>query len=287
MKTGPLASGGTQMEQGLTLFLKERNNTLAGRRVTLVTEDTGGLPATARTKTQELVKRDRVDAIIGPLAAFELLAIVEYTAARKIPVLSVAAPEDISQRHPAPYFVRCTPSSAQCAQPLADYARRALKYKRMALIGDDIAYGQEQNAGFQRMFEDEGGEDVQKLWPPLNAPDYGTFIAELKPDIDALFMSFADSNGYRFFAQHQEYGGTKPIIGGMTAVDASVLPQMGAAALGTISTVSIRRSSTFRPTSASLLACCAITRCCQATTLPAPTSPARCWRPHSRSWAAG
>ena len=33
VKTGPLASGGIQMEQGLTLYLKERNNTLAGRPV--------------------------------------------------------------------------------------------------------------------------------------------------------------------------------------------------------------------------------------------------------------
>jgi branched-chain amino acid transport system substrate-binding protein len=30
VKTGPLASGGIQMEQGLTLYLKERNSTLAG-----------------------------------------------------------------------------------------------------------------------------------------------------------------------------------------------------------------------------------------------------------------
>src|SRR4029077_17242637 len=30
VKTGPLASGGLQMEQGLTVFFKERNNMLAG-----------------------------------------------------------------------------------------------------------------------------------------------------------------------------------------------------------------------------------------------------------------
>ena len=31
IKTGPLASGGLQMEQGVTLFLKEHNNMLGGR----------------------------------------------------------------------------------------------------------------------------------------------------------------------------------------------------------------------------------------------------------------
>ena len=32
VKTGPLASGGLQMEQGLTVFFKERNNMLAAGR---------------------------------------------------------------------------------------------------------------------------------------------------------------------------------------------------------------------------------------------------------------
>ena len=35
VKTGPLASGGIDMERALVQFLKERNNTLAGRKVEL------------------------------------------------------------------------------------------------------------------------------------------------------------------------------------------------------------------------------------------------------------
>src|SRR5438132_9276250 len=78
VKTGPLASGGIQMEQGLTLYLKERNNTLAGRKVELLTADTGGVPANARAKLQELVERNKVACVIGPLAAFEALALDDY-----------------------------------------------------------------------------------------------------------------------------------------------------------------------------------------------------------------
>ena len=78
IKTGPLASGGLQMEQGLTVFFKERNNTLAGRPIELHTADTAGNPAQARTKTQELVERLNVAVLIGPLAAFEALAIDEF-----------------------------------------------------------------------------------------------------------------------------------------------------------------------------------------------------------------
>jgi len=78
VKSGALASGGLQMEQGMLTFFKERNNMLAGRPVELQTADTGGNPAQARTKTQELVERFGVHVLIGPLAAFEALAIDDY-----------------------------------------------------------------------------------------------------------------------------------------------------------------------------------------------------------------
>ena len=78
VKSGALAAGGKQMEDGLRLFLKERNNMIAGRKVELVVADTAGQPAITKTKTQELVEKDHVNVIIGPLAAFEALAIDDY-----------------------------------------------------------------------------------------------------------------------------------------------------------------------------------------------------------------
>src|SRR5215475_8180882 len=78
VKTGPLAQGGIQMEQGIVSFLKEKGNTLAHRKVALISADTGGNPAGAKTKAQELIERDKVNVILGPLAAFELLAITDY-----------------------------------------------------------------------------------------------------------------------------------------------------------------------------------------------------------------
>src|SRR4051794_7624397 len=102
VKTGPLASGGLQMEQGLTLYLKERNNTLAGRPVQLFTGDSAGAPAVARTKMQELVERDNISCLIGPLATAEALAIDDYIRDKHIPTLSVAAAEDMTQRKANP-----------------------------------------------------------------------------------------------------------------------------------------------------------------------------------------
>src|SRR5690349_24888268 len=142
VRTGPLAAGGKQMEQGIQLFLKERNNMIAGRKVELIIADTGGNPAGAKTKTQELVERDRVHVIIGPLAAFEALAIDDYIKQTKTPTVSCsAAAEDLTQRKPNPYFVRSAASSGQPNHAVGEYAAKNLGYKRVAIIADDFAYG--------------------------------------------------------------------------------------------------------------------------------------------------
>jgi branched-chain amino acid transport system substrate-binding protein len=228
-----IAQGGIQMEQGVTLFLKDRNNTIAGRKVELMVGDTGGNPAGTKTKAQELIERDSVDMIFGPLAAFELLAISDYVAAHKTPILSLAAAEDMSQRKPNPYFVRASGTSAQNMHVLADYAAKELKYKAVITISEDFAYGYEQMGGFQRVFEDGGGRVVKKLWPPIVTPDYTPYIAQLS-GVDAVVQGFAGSNPLKFMKQYKDAGMTLPVIGGGTAGDDALMKSFGDEALGMI-----------------------------------------------------
>lgn len=236
-KTGPLASGGIDMELALTMFLRERDSTLAGRKVELIVADTAGVPATARTKAQELIEKNNVHCVIGPLAAFEALAIADYLTEKEVPTLGVAAAEDMTQRHPSPWFVRLTSTSAQCAYPLAEYSAKELKYKKIVTIADDFAYGHEMCAGFQRAFEDNGGKVIQKIFTPLATPDYGGYVGQVK-SADAIFLGTAGSNGFRFLRQFIEYGlkDKMAVIGGMTALDESVLRNMGDEALGILTT---------------------------------------------------
>jgi branched-chain amino acid transport system substrate-binding protein len=239
IKSGALAAGGKQMEDGLRLFLKERGNVIAGRKVELVVADTGGQPAITKTKAQELVEKDKVNVIIGPLAAFEALAIDDYIRKAEVPIISPsAAAEDLTQRRPNPWFVRAVGTSAQPSHAMGEYAARDLKYKRVAIIADDFAFGHEIAAGFQRTFEENGGKVVQKLWSPLNVADYGTYISQIKPNVDAVYAAFAGGNGIKFLKQYNEYGlkGKIPVIAAMTTVDEGILKSMGDEALGVVST---------------------------------------------------
>src|ERR1044071_457531 len=234
VKTGPLAQGGIQMEQGTALFLKHSGNKLAGRPVELIVADTGGNPAGTKTKAQELIERDRVDMIFGPLAAFELLAISDYAAERKCPILSLAAAEDMTQRKPNPYFIRSSSTSAQPMHPLAVYASKQLKYQTVITIANDFAYGYEQVGGFQRVFEDAGGRVKNKLWPPLVTPDFTPYIAQMS-GADAVMSDLGGSNPVKFMKQYKDQGITLPLLGGGVAMDDGLLKSLGDEAIGFIS----------------------------------------------------
>jgi branched-chain amino acid transport system substrate-binding protein len=231
VKTGPLAQGGIQMEQGIVTFLKEKNYTFAGRKVEFISADTGGNPAGTKTKAQELIERDKVHTIVGPLAAFELLAITDYIAQQKTPCLSLAAAEDMTQRRPNPYFLRASATSSQAMHPMADFSAKELKLKRIITISEDFAFGYEQMGGFQQTFENNGGKILKKLWPPIVTPDYTPYLAQIA-GVDGVCQGFAGSNPLRFMKQYQAAGLKYPVVTGETGGDDALLRSFGDEALG-------------------------------------------------------
>jgi branched-chain amino acid transport system substrate-binding protein len=233
VKTGPLAAGGIHAEEGITSFLRDKNFTLAGRKVELLVGDTGGNPAGAKNKAQELVEREKVNVVLGPFAAFELLATLDYLAQAKMPTLAFAGAEDVTQRRGNPYLTRTSYTSAQCLYPLADFVSKEMKLKTVTTIADDFAFGYEQVGGFQRVLEEQGGRIVKKLWSPLNTPDYAPYIAQI-PECDAVCVGLAGSNPFKFIKQVKGLGAPQKLVGGSTAGDDTAMTAYGDEVLGLI-----------------------------------------------------
>jgi branched-chain amino acid transport system substrate-binding protein len=107
----------------------------------------------------------------------------------------------------------------------------------VAVIGSDYAFGWELIGGFQRSFEEAGGQVVQKLWIPLGAMDLAPYISKLRRDVDAVMEMAAGASALQFVRQYQEAGlkGRIPLIAGGPAVDEAFLPSMGDEALGILS----------------------------------------------------
>jgi branched-chain amino acid transport system substrate-binding protein len=235
--TGPFAQVGKDMVNGTELYLDEIGRQVGGRKIELIVEDTEGQPATALNKSRKLVEQDKVHVLTGGLLANVGYALQPFIDGAQVPATyPVMAADDITQRKPARWIVRTGWATSQPMHPFAEWVVKNTKYRKVATIGMDYAFGYETVGGFQRVFEEQGGQIVQKIWTPLNTNDFAPFLSQLKRDADAVLALFVGRLALQFMKQYQEAGlhGKMPLLGGGTTTDESVLPQMGDEALGTI-----------------------------------------------------
>ena len=236
--TGTAAQAAKDMVNGFTMYLDEVGGQMAGRKVELIVEDTQGRPDVALTKLRKLVEHDRVHLVAGVLFGHLGYAMAPKVEEYKIPALfTVTAADDLTQRLKYRWIIRTGWASSQPSHPFGEYAAKTLGYRKVAVIASDYAFGWEVVGGFQRTFEENGGQVVQKLWAPLGAMDLAPFIAKLRRDVDAVLTMIAGASTIQFMKQYEEAGlkGKIPLIAGGPAVDEALLPSMGDEAIGVIS----------------------------------------------------
>jgi branched-chain amino acid transport system substrate-binding protein len=238
--TGLVAASGKDMLNGFELYLDSIARTMSGRKVEFIMEDTGGVPANALTKTRKLVERDRVHLVMVGLLATEGYAVRDYVTRFKATTLfPIVAADDLTQRVGSPFIIRTGWASSQPSHPFADYVFNTLRYRKVATIANDYAFGYEVVGGFQKAFEDLGGCVAQKIWNPLGTPDFGPFMAQIRRDVDAVFALEVGADAIRFMKQYEEFGlkARLPLVGGGVLTDESLLRGMGDEAIGSITTL--------------------------------------------------
>lgn len=235
--SGAFAATGKDMLSGIELYLEEIGYKAAGRKIELIVEDDEGVPAVGLTKTRKLVEKDGVHIMTGGLLASTGYALMPYIDSKEIPTTyPIMAPDDITQRQRPKWIVRTGWNSSQPNHALGEYAYQTLKYRKVAIIGLDYAFGWESAGGFQKTFEDAGGKIIQKIWIPLTATDFSPYLAQISREADAVYALFLGRSALQFPKQYQEFGlkGKIPLIGGGTSTDEHALPSMGDEAIGII-----------------------------------------------------
>ena len=235
--TGGAAQVGKDMVNGMTQWLAENGNKIAGRPVEVIVEDSQGQPNIALTKLRKLVESDKVQVLVGEVFAHIGYAMAPKVDEYRIPMLyPIIAADDLTQRKPAKWVVRTGWTSSQPSHPFGEYAAKTLGYKRIATVAIDYAFGWEVVGGFQKTFEENGGQIVQKLWPPLGTTDFAPYLAQIRRDVDAVFALMVAASSLRFPKQYEDAGlkAKVPLIGGGTTFDEFVLPSLGDEAIGGI-----------------------------------------------------
>ncbi|HSP26702.1 MAG TPA: ABC transporter substrate-binding protein, partial [Saliniramus sp.] len=78
-------------------------------------------------------------------------------------------------------------------------------------------------------FCNAGGEIVERFWMPLGSSDFGSVIAALPDDVDAIYLGVGGTDAINFLNQYQQAGGDVNLIGGTILADQSVLTARGRA----------------------------------------------------------
>jgi len=236
--SGAIAAAGKDMYSGCELYWQETGWQIAGRKLEVILEDNEGLPATALTKARKLVESDKVHMLAGIILSNVAYALVPYVEAQGIPTIyPINSADDLTQRKRPKWLIRTGFSAGGNMHPFGEYAAKTLGYKKIAIVSLDYAFGWEIAGGFQKTFEDNGGQIIQKIWVPLNVQDYAPYLTQIKKDADAVFV-LALGRWTLLFAKQWAASGLKdriPLIAGGTYNDEHILPQLGDESIGVIS----------------------------------------------------
>lgn len=236
--TGTFAGLGNDNVDGVKMALEEVDYKVAGRKIELYSEDTGGQSAQLLTKLDALESRDEVDVILGPVLGNEGMATVDWSKDTDMPIImTYSAPEDITMRQSQDNIVRAGWTGAQVMFDFGEYAARELDYESMVIIGQDYSFPHNQAGGFIKGFYIGGGKRVERIWHPQGTNDFSSIFARLPEDVDAALYISGGEDSIHFVNQWHDFGLDQkmPLLASSNVVEPTVLPEIGDDALGILS----------------------------------------------------
>jgi branched-chain amino acid transport system substrate-binding protein len=238
--TGPLGSVGQQLKRGCELWTKVQNakGGLLGRQIQLLVEDTGGNPADAVRKAQEMVERDGCTIFTGITLSSEALAVVpkldEWNA---IFVSSDNGDGRLTAESFVPNFFRANISAPMGARAVSLFLRSA-PYKNFYAIGMDYAWGRNSVSVFESEMKQAKKNFIGSVFSPIGTKDFSTYITKIRQsEADACYVTMAGDDYNAFLSQAAQYRLPEKVQLLSEVVDLTVPRAVGDAALGLISSM--------------------------------------------------
>ncbi|MBL8384397.1 MAG: ABC transporter substrate-binding protein [Burkholderiales bacterium] len=234
--TGQQASTGKQISAAARLYMQQKGDTVAGKKIELVIKDDGAVPDNTKRVAQELIVNDKVAFIAGFGVTPAALAAAPLATQAKVPQVVMAAGTSIITER-SPYIVRTSFTLAQSSVIIADWAAKN-GIRKVATLVSDYAPGADAQKSFGERFVKAGGQIVAELKIPLANPDFAPFLQRARDaQPDAIFVFVPSGQGGTFMKQFAERGLDKAgikVIGPGDVTDDDLLPNMGDAVLGTV-----------------------------------------------------
>ena len=152
---GPNAKYGDMVIRGLNLAVSDWRDTHPAQNVTLVVKDPGSGSDTAEQSFRDLVRKDGVLAIVGPLGAQANKTVAPLANRDGVPLLSLTQTEGDATDNS--FVLHVFIDSRDLVKALVRYCRDKLKYERFACLFPDDRYGQRLSKIFAETVQQQGG----------------------------------------------------------------------------------------------------------------------------------
>jgi branched-chain amino acid transport system substrate-binding protein len=236
--SGQFADAATQQDNAIKLFMKQNGDTIAGKKIELITKDTGGInPPVAKRLAQELVTRDNVDILTGFVLTPNALAAGDVSAeAKKFMVVMNAATSIITTK--SPYMARTSLTTPQVNETLGAWAAKH-GVKKVYTMVSDYGPGLDAEKGFIDGFKAGGGEIIGSVHMAVANPDFSAYVQkakDLNPEGIFAFVPGGAQPGAlgKAFAERGIDPKKTKVMGQGEITDEHALAAMGDASIGII-----------------------------------------------------
>lgn len=215
---------GEDTVRGAKTALKQHGKNIAGKSVELVIEAVDTTPQSAIAAANKLLAKD-VDIIVGPLSSEQGKAIRDFSKTKLQATFlnGISGAVETTYVNPSENFFRFNTDNAQWSAGLGDYVFNQKNYKKIAVVADDYAFNYAQLFGFESEYCAAGGEVSKRHWVALGTQDYKDAIANIEPDVEAIYLGLSGSDAIRFAKQYKASGGTAKFIGSSITIDGALL----------------------------------------------------------------
>jgi branched-chain amino acid transport system substrate-binding protein len=249
--SGGEAPNGVPTNNGVLLAIDDANKAQSTYAFEEVLKDdaVNGVhdPAQGAKNVQELVADPQVVGIVGNFNSNVGLAsipisnaagVVQITPSQTNPTLTKGAAAAALRTKPNNYFRICTTDDLQ-GPVAADYAFKALKARKVAIIDDTETYGKGIADEFEKEFKRLGGQVLSHDGIPKGTQDFHAILTKVKSENpDLLFFGGVTTTGGGLIRKQMPDVGLKALYeGGDGIVEDEFLKVAGDTAEGTYGTV--------------------------------------------------
>jgi branched-chain amino acid transport system substrate-binding protein len=180
--TGRLASSLAPLYTGGVIALDEINAAggILGRQIVRVEEDDEASPAKEPGIVRKLREQD-IGTFAGPTGSSQSLASIAATTSAKIVQATYAAAAEAGDGRKYPYHYQIMFNTDQQADVCVEYMVRTLGLKRIVVLQENTAFGEQAAAATKTILQKKFGlVPVSEQVYPIAAPDLSAYVANLQ-----------------------------------------------------------------------------------------------------------